>query len=446
MSQASSLTELQQHIEDLAAAIEAQKAALQDLVSQHKEAQNRLNFFVDPMARLPLEIQSHIFLCVEPKSSYRDPRNTPHPNSNLPPVVFLSVCRLWRDIALSTPKLWNKLELNGLPRPPNYLKFCNMWLDRARTLPLSVSLRGSLDLQQSVLDLVGQYVDQLENLTLDLTPHNLDTPNIPFTLDQGMQFPCLKRLSLQSSEPFSFGSMGQWLGVLAAAPLLSTLDLDDVFFDVEDGDEIPSAPLIVASLDTLYLGSPFAYDVLGEHSSTARILRYLTLPALKSLTISSFNISYDEFFAFLSRSSPPLESFQMIVQDNWTLHVIARFARLVPTLVTLELSAMDFRIAEEAHRFLPFFEVLGTSDLLPHLRKFTLSTDTPWTVDYGMLRRILTMRATGCPARLECFELCLPVYNNYTPNPPPIEVEGALRRLIQEGMKIHIGSHAQNML
>ncbi|KAK7048998.1 hypothetical protein R3P38DRAFT_2872392 [Favolaschia claudopus] len=446
MSQASSLTELRRHIDELAAAIEAQKTVLQDLVAQHKQARNRLNLFLDPMARLPLEIQSHIFLYVPSQISYRNPGNMPYPNPSLPPVVFLSVCRLWRDIALSTPKLWNKLELNGLPRPPNYLKFCNIWLKYARTLPLSLRLRGSLDLQQCVLDLVVQYIDQVENLTLDLTPHTLEASKITFRLYQGMQFSCLKCLSLRSSEAIGFGSTGQWLGVLAAAPLLSTLELDNVFFDGKNGDEIPSAPLVVTSLDTLHLGSPFAYDVLGEHSSTAHILRYLTLPALKSLTISYFNISYDEFFAFLSRSSPPLESFQMIVQGNWTLPVVSRFARLVPTLVTLELSAMDFRIAEDAHRFLPFFEVLGTSDLLPHLRKFSLSTDTPWTVDYGMLQRILTLRATDCPARLECFELCLPVYSNYTPNPPPIEVEGALRRLIQEGLKIHIGSHAQNLL
>ncbi|KAK7013868.1 hypothetical protein R3P38DRAFT_3575353, partial [Favolaschia claudopus] len=312
MSHASSLTELRRHIGELAAAIEAQKIILHDLVAQHKQARNKLNHFLDPMARSPLEIQSHIFLYVPSQVSYRNPGNTPYPNPNLPPVVFLGV---WRDIAISTTKLWNKLELNGLPRPPNYLKFCNIWLNYARTLPLSLRLRGSLDLQQSVLDLLGRYIDQVENLTSDLTPHTLEVSDMTFRLDQEMRFSCLKRLSLKSSEAIGFGNR---LGILAAAPLLSTLDLDNVFFDGKHGDDMPSAPLVVTSLDPLHLGSPFAYDVLSEHSSTARILRYLTLPALKSLTISLFNISYDEFFAFLSGSSPPLESFQMIVQDSWT--------------------------------------------------------------------------------------------------------------------------------
>ncbi|KAK7049079.1 hypothetical protein R3P38DRAFT_3257581 [Favolaschia claudopus] len=448
MSQASSLTELRRHIDELAAAIDTQNApqVLQDLVSQHKQAQNRLNLFVDPMARLPLEIQSIIFLHVPTRIAPYQLRSTPNPNPDSSPMIFLSVCRLWRDIALSTPELWNKIQLNAkLPRPPSYLKLCNMWLNRARSLPLSLSLTGSLDLQQSVLDFVWEYIDQLENLTLFFNVLGLsdytsrDTLNRLFRLDQGIQLPSLKCLSFQINDDINFSTLGQWLGVLAAAPLLSTLDLANVYFDSEIGDEIPSASLVVGSLNTLSLGWPYTYEVAGDYGSTARILLYLTLPALKSLKISAFNITHDEFFAFLSRSSPPLESLEMNVY-SWNLSIVSQFARLVSTLRTLELVAMDLRIAEDARRFLPFFDVLGTSDLLPHLRQFIMTTDNPWTVDYEMLQRVLTLRATACPTRLECFELYLPAAYDYTPNPPPTEIERALRRLVQEGLKIHIGS------
>ncbi|KAK7022438.1 hypothetical protein R3P38DRAFT_3271193 [Favolaschia claudopus] len=439
MSQASLLTELRRHIDELAAAIEAQNApqVLQDLVSQHKQAQNRLNLFVDPMARLPLEIQSIIFLHVPTRIAPYQLRSTPHPKPDSSPMIFLRVCRLWRDIALSTPELWNKLELNGRPRPPKYLKLCNMWLNRARSLPLSLSLTGSLDLQQSVLDFVWQYIDQLENLTLFFNVLGLpsrDTLNRLFRLDQGIQLPSLKL-------PWASG----WV-YWPLPHCFRHWTWPNVFFGSEIGDEIPSASLVVGSLNTLSLGWPYTYEVAGECGTTARILLYLTLPALKSLTISAFNITHDEFFAFLSRSSPPLESLEMNVY-SWTLPIVHQFARLVSTLGTLELYAMDFRIAEDARRFLPFFDVLGTSDILPHLRQFIMTTDNPWTVDYEMLQRVLILRATTCPTRLECFELyLLAAYDQYTPNPPPTEIERALRRLVQEGMKIHVGSHEQNLL
>ncbi|KAJ7197382.1 hypothetical protein GGX14DRAFT_305458, partial [Mycena pura] len=49
--------------------------------------------------RLPLEISSDIFkLCVGFGAC--------RPDYNSLPVLFLRICRLWGNIALSTPSLW----------------------------------------------------------------------------------------------------------------------------------------------------------------------------------------------------------------------------------------------------------------------------------------------------------------------------------------------------
>ncbi|KAK7048860.1 hypothetical protein R3P38DRAFT_1880141 [Favolaschia claudopus] len=141
------ISKLQEATDELSSAIDAQTAILQDLITRRADARKRLNLLLDPMARLPLEIQSHIFLevCVD------QPDNAP----NSPPILFLSVCRLWREIALSTPKLWAKIQIDSPPPGHHYIELCELWLERARSLPLTITLHGSLRLEESLRDLLA---------------------------------------------------------------------------------------------------------------------------------------------------------------------------------------------------------------------------------------------------------------------------------------------------
>ncbi|KAJ7748784.1 hypothetical protein DFH07DRAFT_713969, partial [Mycena maculata] len=56
----------------------------------------------DPLARLPLEISSEIFLqCLPP---------LPEPGAHHVPMLFLNICNAWTSIALSTPALWASIH------------------------------------------------------------------------------------------------------------------------------------------------------------------------------------------------------------------------------------------------------------------------------------------------------------------------------------------------
>ncbi|KAJ7664373.1 hypothetical protein DFH06DRAFT_919843, partial [Mycena polygramma] len=93
--------ELQARIEQLSAEIEQQKEVLKQLEHNRIDAKRRLNGMRDPMARLPLELSSEIFLQCLPLEQY-----SRKPDVATSPMLFMSVCNAWTAIALSTPALW----------------------------------------------------------------------------------------------------------------------------------------------------------------------------------------------------------------------------------------------------------------------------------------------------------------------------------------------------
>ncbi|KAK6984178.1 F-box domain-containing protein, partial [Favolaschia claudopus] len=135
MSNASTVAKLIEQIQALSATIEVQKGLLFDWEQRWSNARMTLNSYLDPMARLPVE-KSKIFLDVEPGTADK----VPHPLAA--PMVFLSISRLWHAVAIATPRLWTALKIELLPRRVGYIKLCNLWIQRARRLPLLLALEG----------------------------------------------------------------------------------------------------------------------------------------------------------------------------------------------------------------------------------------------------------------------------------------------------------------
>ncbi|KAK7049080.1 hypothetical protein R3P38DRAFT_1883823 [Favolaschia claudopus] len=444
---------LHRQIDELEAAIEAQKAVLQDLMSQHKQAQHRLNLFIDPMARLPLEIQSLVFLCVAPMESLQNP--TPKPNT--PPMVFLNVCRLWHDIALATPKLWCRIEMDSLPRGSKYYELCGAWLSRARSLPLSVSLRGStMRLQQSVQDLVTRHRHQLEDLTLSLSRTqylNSTPPYIYFkTWGDDSLLPCLKTLSIKSDDEVFFGP-GEWLNMLEIAPNLASFSIQNTSCDLDMLDEVEAQGSVerttISSLTDLRLGQPRlkAFSASGLGGGSSIVLKFLTLPALQNLSISYLD-SADVLIHFLARSSAPLKSFDFAPgSSGWP---VAQCLHLMPTITDLRISGPSnhhLRGSWDQDRFLSFLQVMSTTpDLLPNLHSLTLSTSMPVTIDYDELLRMLNVRSTR---NLQCFKLYfmnLSRLRSLDADMPNDQVRSGMLELANGGMKIHVGPEYRNLL
>ncbi|KAJ7226247.1 hypothetical protein B0H12DRAFT_1030545 [Mycena haematopus] len=89
-----------------------------------------------PILSVPPEIVQEIFVFCVPADSeplVADPK--------VAPLVLLNVCRKWREIALSTPRLWASIRVNLRSRCfDNSLPLLDCWLTRARSVPLSVAV------------------------------------------------------------------------------------------------------------------------------------------------------------------------------------------------------------------------------------------------------------------------------------------------------------------
>ncbi|KAF9264548.1 hypothetical protein L218DRAFT_900365 [Marasmius fiardii PR-910] len=103
-----------------------------------KKSMKRFRFLLSPVYRLPPEILINIFdfCCTTNDLEAKE--------NSMPTAVTLSrVCGRWRNILLSTPRLWTSLSVhfNGWTREPQKLSgLTKMFMDRSGKLGLTISL------------------------------------------------------------------------------------------------------------------------------------------------------------------------------------------------------------------------------------------------------------------------------------------------------------------
>ena len=96
---------------------------------------------------LPFEILSKIFInCL-----HSDRHQKPQPNVNIAPLLLCRVCQLWRDVAMTVPRLWVDLHIR-LPAtsqspflynnliPSEELSFIDSWVANAKPYPPSLRI------------------------------------------------------------------------------------------------------------------------------------------------------------------------------------------------------------------------------------------------------------------------------------------------------------------
>ncbi|KAJ7046910.1 hypothetical protein C8F04DRAFT_1227078, partial [Mycena alexandri] len=280
-----SVQKVQARIDNLTAEIERQKKVLDQLERSKKAAYRQLNAIRDPVARLPLEISSEIFLqCL---SFSPKPPADPH----AAPMFLLNICNAWTNIALSNPALWAAVYIRC---PCDEL--LRIWLKRARGYPLSVAVEGEFKLDNEIA-IVGEYSKQLKNLEIYATEPDLG----PF-ITAG-SFPRLETSEIGSLDPYdiSYVSIAQIIDLLRLAPNLVELALHHVETLVDYDSEAGKA--ILPNIRSLKFGT--TTNVLQSHDD---FLEYISLPDLTTLFFSFNFISAPDFSLFLERSSPPLQT------------------------------------------------------------------------------------------------------------------------------------------
>ncbi|KAJ7457955.1 hypothetical protein B0H11DRAFT_2199547 [Mycena galericulata] len=420
-----STEELEARIEKISADIEVQKEVLKTLERRKSLYQRQLNAVRDPLVQLPLELSSKIFLlCLPP---------FPEPRARHIPMLLLNICTAWTDIALSTPALWAGISV-VFPRAERFQELLGMWLQRAHNRPLCISLTNTFD--KGVAPIVwerGQHLKHLELL------HDRDNFNIDlFGCSSPGPLPLLQTLVIRrsanqpnASEPSYYGG-AQILELLRLAP-----NLVECTFAVRSvhGLGVIQEKLVLPALRRL------TFEVL----STARrsndcILKHLTIPCLETLSLSMNDVNFDDLFAFIKRSSPPLQELVLGVGSGVDDHQqLVGCLRLVPTLTHLDMRWPPTGSVEE------LFSTLAQSPsvLLPNLRSWTIRLHRRADISnssWEALLRALTARRT----QIQTVHV---MFRNVSPSLKPApNILAGFRELVAGGMVLYIGTTKEKFI
>ncbi|KAK6967109.1 hypothetical protein R3P38DRAFT_3244578 [Favolaschia claudopus] len=331
----------------------ARLATLSTLEEERHSIQEKLALTTFSILTLPVEITSEIFLSMIPFSS---PPRLDLPLPREAPMLLTQVCRRWRNIAFSLPRLWATLRLSFQYawRPKawsdGYTSFIREWLRRAGTAPFALSL---------VLPLVR-------------CPEPFFPP---FGCRCKSRCPSSYLLTDQWQYLTTFWSscftVSECLTLFTLAPRL--VECSIIVVVSRQPFAPPATRLVLANLEKFKL-EPYT------SSSSALLLTLLdslTLPKLKSFRSRGDFGQYfiqDRFFTFLSRASS-IETF------NFSFHVgtngiqagidgISPILEAIPSLSALHLGGdRSPRLISDLLRLLK-----DSSTFLPGLRKLSLFT------------------------------------------------------------------------
>ncbi|KAF8205659.1 hypothetical protein K438DRAFT_1757013 [Mycena galopus ATCC 62051] len=145
---------------------------------------------------LPLEILAEIFTYCVP-----DDREFIIPTLTTMPLVLCGLCRQWREVAISTPELWNSLVLvmELAAEAEGYVDLCRTWLSRARRSPLSLYLqvekRDLTKTVRSLLQTIVALLPQWRNIHVFL---GVDITGLLFERAEKKGFPLLEKFTFTS--------------------------------------------------------------------------------------------------------------------------------------------------------------------------------------------------------------------------------------------------------
>ncbi|KAJ7509575.1 hypothetical protein B0H11DRAFT_2421557 [Mycena galericulata] len=420
-----SVHELEAQLEKLSADIALHQKILNDLQQNKINVQRQLNTIRDPVARLPLEISSEIFVrCLPP---------FPEPGAHHVPMLFLNICNAWTNIALSIPALWAAINI-VFPRAEGFTELLATWLKRARTRPLSVSLSNNFDDSDGIIPFIWRHGQQLKHLEICCNQED-DEDEIIHILGCSSPgpLPLLETLTVQcliyEADDLSYRGL-EILELLRLAPNLVECMFHYVR-PVHGVDDIEES-LVHPGLRRLMFG-----DGVNDPESDDRILTCLTTPGLEALS-ASMHISSDELWSFLKRSSPPLQELVLgggLDYDN--LDGLHGCLRLIPTLVRLE-----FWWWPETHDLEELFGA-SPSGLLPNLRSLSIRLASGATLSdfwWETLLGVLQARRTKMKfAYLESGR-------QLSSSKLTANILAAFRELMAGGMKVYIGTHGQKLI
>ncbi|KAJ6539747.1 hypothetical protein B0H19DRAFT_1240374 [Mycena capillaripes] len=451
----SNLTSAISHQTDV---ISPQKLILDDVQTQLRMLQVRLDSIRHPslFLSLPPEITSEIFIHCLPAEREGDVINTREA-----PLLLMRICRVWREISISTPELWTNFEAVDAARYSHFSEIADTWLKRAREHPLSLSvaLDKTHDHNSDVMDVLQRYSSNIRSLELDMSGEDLSRmePRIhDFTLLQELSIrllpgvlqsfpakifsntPLLHEVCLSNVLP-SFLALpwqqlteftgknytrAQCLAALRLMPHVAQCAFSTYWKARGDPVEVFLHPNIQHL--TLFGSPPPDPRSLGLYAEGMRVLEILNLPALQTLELRDVH-------------------FEETVLDQLILHSSPLLRELSVRPVARQTGGTELKLS-------PAFTSLGLTDL--ELRNLSFMGCRVANLE-AMLLDIVEMAAAPMPARrqlagcaqLQSFRVVSALSGYfYSESMFPTEVLQPFKDLKASGMDIYIGTKTRSII
>ncbi|KAF7319585.1 hypothetical protein HMN09_00298600 [Mycena chlorophos] len=358
---------------------------------------------LSPVRQLPAELIAEIFLWV--LKGYRPERRT------RAPWHLGHVCRAWRNIALTLPRLWSKIVVYVASNPGDVTALglreqqIEEQLARSQQFALSVEIIWStpvlhlFDASARLVGLVAEHCERWRSLSLSPTS-DLETLLAILEPVQN-RLPNLEKLEYQYREQTRAGMRSD---LFRHAPKLSKLrymardsvlhipwpQIRHCYLQRRFRDLLAAHNLVNLDLgmvdETLQL-APGQFIILPNllhlHSRFAWAMRSFTTPILQSLQLG-LALNLDEIPQFLRRSACPLTALMIQQEDQGDaidMDDVVKILRCVPslTLFIVDISpAILAPVPDGVEHDLPTLDTLfsaltvtGTlADIVPNLSTF----------------------------------------------------------------------------
>ncbi|KAJ7262970.1 hypothetical protein C8J57DRAFT_1719195 [Mycena rebaudengoi] len=438
-------TELRAQLAKIDVEATALQSKLQLLIEKRQSILRRLDAVIYPVLTLPSDVTAEIFMHYLGNFlaiTYN------HALKTYPPLLLASVCKAWRSVALSFPRLWATLKLEWDPKTVvRREKLLRCWLLRAGGCLLDLDLSDSdLTESTSISAAIVQYAPQLRKLTLKTPP--LASQLSSASGGAQLFFPALQTLTVDFTELSNetvitvFGDAPRLREVCMSGDSASFINLPwNQLTRLELNDVAPAREVLEQTPNLEVLSFHAELDFIDDHlpvvmknlhtlridprSSSWGLLHFLTVPALKTLELGYPVVSdLDSLLSMVSRSSCAI---QVMHLHDHTAEELMDSLRLFESLEHL---TIQFGIDWGR-------EVLGPLQvrLFPNRRPI-FPAYFPMAIDAALLTSMLNSRRQSYGvANLESFKLTFkhPAQQGYE------EVHvSELRALVDHGLSIHI--------
>ncbi|KAK7031034.1 hypothetical protein VNI00_013824 [Paramarasmius palmivorus] len=412
---APSTTELRQ-IKELIAEPEEQVRLLDEKIKQLQSERDRLQSFVDdhrallsPARRLPRDIVAEIFLYCLPTNYL------PVCDASKAPLVLTAICGSWREIAVTTPRLWQAIHfvfpsLFGYTIDEDFRTLCHfrreslqLWLKRAGSLPLTISCHAQYNDKKPIhvakelrtiyfeyVKILSRYSTQWKNLYLSSISREL---LLPLQELKPNDVPLLSSLSLEAN---SFEHGRPWMSMSTEYPLLNIMRAPSLLalHLSREAVDIFTLPVQWSNLAELFIRSlPSSAAPISPVQAVQRLVR--SCHSLRKCTLD-LTVSTDDDVSVL----PPRETWQHLseLRINLAINIpedAERSHRVIqqifdsistPSLSHLVLSMPDKTVTMQQA---PFLDLLQASEC--RLVSLELDVLLSSMALIGILQRIPTL-------------------------------------------------------